>query len=291
MESFIKLAPDVYRLSVPFPGCWAGVALVLGKENILVDSGGCAETVDSSIVPALAELGLSLKDISWLAFTHIHGDHVGGCGRLRELAPHLKVAVFEQSLERMRDPRAYSAEIRARFPGHSAGVPARLDGAEPDLLMKDGDVLGDLMLLHTPGHDTDACCFLDLRSRTLLTGDSLQLNGTVSQGCALLMDVDGYEKTLHRLMGMDIENIACGHPYLPLGADATGRENSRAYLEACLACFHHDEGFVQGMLAAGVTDPPEIARQLIRSVKGVEPAHLFLPLYTVTGFIERSKRQ
>ena len=61
----------------------AGAALVLGRENILIDSGGCAETVDSSIVPALERLGLSLKDIGWLVFTHIHGDHVGGCGRLK----------------------------------------------------------------------------------------------------------------------------------------------------------------------------------------------------------------
>lgn len=288
MGGFVRLAPDVYRLAVPFPGCWAGAALVLGRENILIDSGGCAETVDSSIVPALERLGLSLKDIGWLAFTHIHGDHVGGCGRLKELAPHLKIAIFEQSLERMRDPLAYSALIRARFPGYSAGTPARLDGAEPDLLLRDGDLLGDLRLIHTPGHDTDSCCYLDTRTGTLITGDSLQLNGTVSQGCALLMDADGYEETLHRLLGMKIETIVCGHPYLPLGADASGREACRAYLEKCLACFHHDEGFVQGMLAAGVTDPPEIARRLIRNVGGTEPAHLFLPLYTITEFIRRS---
>jgi hypothetical protein len=42
------------------------------------------------------------------------------------------------------------------------------------------------------------------------------------------------------------------------------------------------------MLAAGVTDPPEIARRLIRNVGGTEPAHLFLPLYTITEFIRRS---
>ena len=65
-------------------------------------------------------------------------------------------------------------------------------------------------------------------------------------------------------------------------------EACKAYLEKCLACFHHDEGFVQGMLAAGVTDPPEIARRLIRNVGGTEPAHLFLPLYTITEFIRRS---
>ena len=291
MEHFVQLAPDVYRLAVPFPGCWAGAALVLGRENILVDTGGCAETVDSSIVPALKELGLTLEDIGWLAMTHIHGDHVGGCGRLKELAPHLRVAVFEQSLERMRDPLRYSAQIRARFPGYSAAVPARLDGAEPDLLLRDGDMLGDLRLIHTPGHDTDSCCYLDTRSGTLLTGDSLQLNGTVSQGCALIMDADGYEKTLHRLLRMEeIRNIACGHPYLPLGADAAGREQCRAYLEKCLACFYHDEGFVQGMLAAGVKDPAQIARKLIDSVGGVQPAHLFLPMYTVTEMIRRSGR-
>lgn len=289
VEKFVCLAPGVYRLAVPFPGCWAGAYLVTGKENILVDSGGCAETVDSAIVPALKELGLTLQDISWLAFTHIHGDHVGGCGRLKELNPQLKVAVFRDSLERMRNPLAYSAQIRAKFPGHSAGTPARLDGAEPDLLLSDGDMLGDLMLLHTPGHDTDSCCYLDVRTKTLLTGDSLQLNGTVSQGCALLMDANGYENTLHRLLDMDIENIACGHPYLPLGADATGREAARAYLKKCLACFWHDEGFVQGMLAAGVTDAPAIAKALIRNVGGKEPGFLFLPLYTVTEYIQRSK--
>lgn len=51
--AFEKIASDVYRLAVPFPGCWTGVGLITGDENILVDTGGCAETVDSSIVPAL----------------------------------------------------------------------------------------------------------------------------------------------------------------------------------------------------------------------------------------------
>ncbi len=288
MEGFIRLAEHVYRLAVPFTGCWTGCVLITGKENILIDSGGCAETVDSCIVPALGQLSLSLSDITWLTFTHIHGDHVGGCSRLKALAPHLKVAVFEGSLAHMRDPLAYSAEIRARFPGYSAPTPARLDGAEPDRLLRDGERLGEITMLHTPGHDADSCCFLDPRTNTLITGDSLQMNGTVAQGCALLMDAGAYGQTLHRLMGMEIDNIVCGHPYLPLGPQALGREASRAFLEACAACHQHDEGFVQGMLAAGVSDAPEIARSLIRNVGGVEPRYLFLPLYTVTEYMKRS---
>lgn len=289
MDTFVRLAPDVYRLAVPFPGCWTGVTLVTGEENILVDTGGCAETVDTAIVPALKELGLELKDISWIAITHIHGDHVGGMGRLLELAPHLRVACFAQSRERLLDPLTYSKAIRAKFPEHSPSAPARLDGAEADLLLNDGDKVGSLTLIHTPGHDTDSCCYLDERSMTLITGDSLQLNGTVSQGCALLMDANGYEKTLARLMGMGIQNIVCGHPYLPLGPEAIGEDAARAYLEACHYCFAHDEGFVQGMLAAGVEDSAEIARALIREVGGTEPGKLFLPLYTVTEFIDRRR--
>ena len=291
MEGFVQMTPRVYRLAVPFPGCWTGVTLIDGEEKILIDSGGCAETVDSCIVPALEQLGYTLQDLSWMTFTHMHGDHVGGCGRLKELAPHLKTAVFAPSLERMRNPLAYSAEIRARFPGYSAPVPERLDGAEPDLLLNDGEKLGTLILLHTPGHDTDSCSFLEMNTRTLITGDSLQLNGTVSQGCALLMDTGSYERTLQRLLDMDIDNILCGHPYLPLGAEALGKTASRKYLEACAACFHHDAGFVAGMSAAGVTNVPEIAKALIREAGGTEPKFLFLPMYTVTGYLERGEQE
>lgn len=287
MKSFVCLAPNVYRLEVTFPGCWTGVTLVTGRENILVDTGGCAETVDSDIVPALNAMGLDLTDVHWLAMTHIHGDHVGGCARLKQLNPCLKVACFADSLDRMRDPLAYSRQIRSVFPEHSASAPAVLEGAEPDLLLRDGDCLGDLKLLHTPGHDTDACCYLDERTMTLITGDSLQLNGTVSQGCALLMDAEGYRRTLLRLSSLPIANIVCGHPYLPLGAEAIGRDAARAYLETCAACDAHDEGFVHGMQAAGVGDPAAIARALIHEVGGREPGKLFLPLYTVTQYMRK----
>ena len=291
MEKFVCLAPNVYRLAVTFPGCWAGAVLVTGAENILVDTGGCAETVDSDIVPALRELGLGIEDIHWMALTHIHGDHVGGCARLRQLNPNIKVACFADSLDRMRDPLTYSKAIRAAFPEYSPAAPAVLDGMEPDLLLKDGDRLGSLRLLHTPGHDTDACCYLDERTMTLITGDSLQLNGTVSQGCALLMDTEGYQKTLSRLQATPIENIVCGHPYLPLGAEAIGREAVQAYLSACVSCASHDEGFVHGMQAVGETDPAKIASALIREVGGKEPAYLFLPLYTVTQYMRKEDKQ
>lgn len=286
MKKFVCIVPDVYRLSVTFPGAWTGVVLVTGRENIIIDSGGSAGTVDSEIVPALNELGLSFNDIQWLVLTHIHGDHVGGCARIKELSSAIKIAVFHQSQERIRDPLAYSKAIRSRFPAHSPKAPAALRGVTPDLLLRDGDTIGSLRLIHTPGHDTDSCCYLHESSGTLITGDSLQLNGTHSQGCALLLNAENYEGSLRRLLQMRIQNIVCGHDYLPLGAQAIGEDASRRFLEACAAIHCHNDGFIRGMMAAGIADVDTIARALIHEVGGQVPGFLFLPLHTVTEYMK-----
>lgn len=289
IKEFKPIVPNIYRLEVTFTGCWTGVTLVLGNKNVLIDSGSCSETVDSEIVPALKQMGLGMKDIHYVALTHTHGDHVGGCRRLLELNPSMKVVCYASSIERMLDPLKYSKAIRATFPGHSPAAPKVLMGVKPDLLLQDGERLESLILIHTPGHDSDTVCYLDERTKTLITGDSLQLNGTVTQGCALLMDTEGYEKSLKKLLNMDIQNIVCGHPYLPLGAEAIGEVESRAYLQSCFACHMYDKGFVQGMIASGTKDSVAIAKALIREVGGQEPSFLFLPLYTVTQYMKKEK--
>ena len=76
MPEFVQLRPNIYRLRVPFSGTWTGVILVLGPENALIDSGAKAADVDEWIVPALQKMGLSLDQITYLACTHTHGDHV-----------------------------------------------------------------------------------------------------------------------------------------------------------------------------------------------------------------------
>jgi hydroxyacylglutathione hydrolase len=287
VEQFIQIVPNIYRLTVSFSACWTGVTLITGEQNVLIDSGACAQTVDEEIVPALQAMGMSLKDIGWLSVTHTHGDHVGGCARLHALAPDMKIAVFHQSQKRFENPLNYSKAIRARFPAYSPPAPKVLDGVTPDLLLWDGDPLGELTLIHTPGHDTDCCCFWDGRTNTLITGDSLQLNGTVTQGCALLMNLEGYRKTLQKLLKMPVENIVCGHPFLPLGSQAVGKEASRHYLEQCENCDAIYKEVIHNMYMTNVTDAVQIAKNLIREIGGDEPDYLFLPLYTVTEYMQK----
>lgn len=291
MENFTHVAGDVHLLKVPFTGVWTGVTLVLGDETpVLVDSGGSGETVDSTIVPALAKIGMELADIGWVLATHIHGDHVGGIARMREIAPSIKVAVLRESDARMRDPLVYSREIRAAFPEHSPAPPPVLDGVVPDLLLDDGDMVASLRTIHTPGHDTDSCCFLETRSGTLITGDSLQLSGTASQGCALLFDPGRYRNSLDRLLALPIRNIICGHPYLPLGEIALGEQAARQFLAACIGCYEHDRGFIEGATAAGTDNVLTIARALVASVGGAAPQKMFLPMHTVAAYRAAGRR-
>ena len=77
MERFEPVNETVFLLKTPFCGSWSGVTLIRrANENILIDSGASAEVVDAVLIPALAEEGLKLEDLTVLLCTHTHGDHV-----------------------------------------------------------------------------------------------------------------------------------------------------------------------------------------------------------------------
>ncbi len=287
MESFELLAPQLYRLQVPFPGDWTGVTLVRGEKNVLIDTGGCAETVDSAIVPALKEMGLTLNDMDAVLLTHTHGDHIGGLPRIRALAPDIHVAAYAPMADKVRNPLIYMKRIRGRFPGFSSPPSDSIAGCEPDILLNDGEKLyGYLRLIYTPGHDDDAVCFMDERCNALITGDSLQLNGTRSQGSALCMFVGDYLSSVERLLAEKPEYIIAGHEYLPLGGFSKGQKDVMAYLRRCRELIEFYRGFVRGMQLAGNSDPAAIARALIHEIGSEEPQKLCLPLYTVTQLME-----
>ena len=143
-----------------------------------------------------------------------------------------------------------------------------------------------MRLVTTPGLDPDTVCWQDERSRTVITGDSLQLNGTVTQGIALVMDLPGYLATLKKLKQLPIRRIVAGHDYLPLGSLAEGSDAVVAYIDACASCMDEYAAFLRKAWDSGEHDPASLARGLIVKVGGVMPDFLFLPLYTVTQFLE-----
>lgn len=280
-SGFVPVADGVYLLREPFGGTTTGILLLCGKENILVDAGGSAALADSLLLPALAERGLHPTDIDVLTCTHTHGDHIGGFARMRAHGVK-KIAVYVGSADKVRDPLHYNIEIRRAFPENSPPPSQGLAGVEADVLLADGDCICDrLMLIATPGHDDDAVCFLDRETGTLICGDSVQLDGTAVQGCGAYMDLAAYRRSMERLRDCGAVCAVLGHPFIPVGDLVMGDAAVRDLFDRALEKTYAYRDFVRARLAAGETDTATIAKALVDFVGGIQPTHLFLPMYTV----------
>ena len=279
MEGFTQIAENVYLLKVPFGPVWTGVVLLRGEKNILIDSSATGADVDKYVIPGLQALGMELTDIAYLVNTHAHGDHIGGHTRLRQLG-NFQVVCYAGGKNKVQDPVPYAVATRTRFPAHSPAPQSSLQGVVVDIAMEDGDILEErLQLIHTPGHDDDCVCLLDLPTGTLITGDSLQANGTICQGVGFYKSLPDYLHTLSKLQALPIENILCGHDYDGIGYWMAGRENVAKALAYCRHCVAEYDRFITQRKSQ---TPETIASALIEALGCGMPERLFMALYTVT---------
>ena len=285
MYKFEKIIDGIYILKMPFSIVWTGVILVTGEKNFLIDSG--CEAPEKYLIPALEELGMSLDDVDWLLNTHCHGDHITGHYDL-VTKYGMKVATFEGGAGALTDPASNAVRIRTRFPENSPAPQSWLRGVTPDKLLADGEILeGRLQVIHTPGHDHDCVCWYDIPTKTIITGDSLQGNGTPTQGVGFYQSLSEYLYSLDKLALMDIENIVLGHDYDGIGGVVIGAETVQKTLAYCGEMVEKYEALIKQYLDEGMTDPAEMAVRLINEVGCGMPEKLFLALYTVTNHLAR----
>ena len=75
MNRFYEELAGIYRLRVPFEAIYTSVFLIrLSTGPILVDCATTDTDVDTVILPALEEIGVSLSEIDGIVLTHRHGD-------------------------------------------------------------------------------------------------------------------------------------------------------------------------------------------------------------------------
>ena len=287
---FEQVLPGVYVLRVPFGPVWTGVILVRGEKTFLIDSSH--EEPEQHLIPALEELGVDIGEIDWLLNTHVHGDHIGGHHTL--VAKYgLKTAVLDSSADALRDPVKVAIRVRTRFPRNSPPPQSYLKGVEPVKVLKEGELLeGRFAAFATPGHDDDCVCWVDKTTNTAFTGDSLQGNGTPTQGIGFYRSLDAYRKTLEKMRGLGLENIVCGHFYDGIGDVIQGRSAVAQALDYCEKRAGLYEERIRGYLAEGVSveeEPVALALRLIDEVGCGRPQSLFLALHTVSEHLKELK--
>ena len=284
--AFDEVLPGIWLLRVPFGPVWTGIILVRGEKNILIDSSHLEP--EKYLLPALADLGLAPADISWLLCTHVHGDHIGAHHALHEKYG-VKVATLESSADALRDPVKIAIRVRTRFPHNSPPPQSYLKGVEPDRLLAEGELLdGRFRAVAAPGHDDDCLVWIDTLTGTALTGDSLQGNGTPTQGIGFYRDLKAYRATLAKLTQLveagEIKNLVCGHYYDGIGDIVRGSESVAEALRYSAERIDLYGKRIATYVAEGVPveeEPVTIARKLIGEIGCGMPEALFLALHTV----------
>ena len=298
--SFEEVLPGIYLLKVPFGPVWTGIVLVRiaaaessptqRTVNVLIDSSHLDP--EPYLIPALAELGLKPGDIDWLLNTHVHGDHIGGHHAL-VTKYGVKTCTLDSAADALRDPVKVAVRVRTRFPKNSPAPQSYLKGVEPDKVLKEGELLeGRFAVLSTPGHDDDCLTWIDTKTGTAFTGDSLQANGTPTQGIGFYRDLPAYRQTLAKLAAQPIDNIVCGHFYDGIGDVIRGRDavaKALGYCEKRVGLYGEKlRAFVSGAPRAAEDESAlvPLALKLIGEVGCGMPESLFLALHTVSEHLK-----
>ncbi len=212
MESILEINKNIYRLTVPFKDVYTTVYLVKTHEGVLLfDTASCDEDVENYILPFLDKLGITAEMLKYVFVSHKHRDHSGGLNKLmKKFSDTVIISV--------------SPKLREEYSDYNMLIP------------EDNDtVLDVLKIITVPGHTKDSSAVYDTRTKTLITGDCLQLYGLYGSGKwgSNISFPDEYIKAIEKLRKMDIEHILTAHDYHPYGYSYVGKEAVLKALDAC----------------------------------------------------------
>ncbi len=190
-----RVRPGLWSIPVPIPNNplrYVSVYLLeLDSGVALVDAGWPTDDAWDALNAGLEEAGGSMSDVRAVVVTHLHPDHYGLAGRVREASgawvglhpadASLIEARYHDTdglVERMRELLAMSGVPQDKLPDlafASMEVKSTLNVAQPDRLIEDAELLDlpgwDLRAVWTPGHSPGHICLFSDQHKLLLSGD------------------------------------------------------------------------------------------------------------------------
>ena len=259
----------------------------------LVDTGWNTDDAYAALCAGLVEAGTSVGDVQGILVTHLHPDHYGLAGRVREASGcwiGLHPADAALIHDRYVDPDYLVEMIGAML--REVGAPAEeLDAlqhaampvlplvtpATPDILVEDLDRLDvpgwDLVALWTPGHSPGHLCLWDASDRLMLSGDHVLPR--ITPNVALHPQagdnpLGDFLDSLARVAELDVAEVLPGHEHRFVGL----AERVAELVE------HHERRFeeVIAVVDGGATTGWEVATML----------HWSRPWGTIDGFMRRA---
>jgi len=236
-----ELASDLWSVPVPIPNnplrYVNSYAFAAGGGLVLLDTGWPADTAWEALVAGLESIGAGVADVRGVLVSHMHLDHAGLAGRLRDasgawIAMHPADRAVLVTFDLLDPERAVSGELAfLRSLGASADEAAASVGSAkaykaftsvglPDRELSDGD-LADvpgwrLRAVHTPGHTPGHLCFVDELSQRLFAGDHIlpRITPNISvHALERVRPLADYLESLAKVRDLDVDEIMPAHEW------------------------------------------------------------------------------
>ena len=190
--------------------------LVIGEEKAVLIDTSLGISPIKPVVEKLTNLPVTVL------LTHTHHDHIGGAHEFDD------VWCFDSDDARQRlesgvdefDDITYEVADEALAHGLPDGMTAddfKIQGVTPTGTFRDGDTIDlggrGLLVVHTPGHTSDSCCFVDQTNGILFSGDTYYPADLYAFSADA--DIQTYAASLHHLADtiapMNLSYIYPGH--------------------------------------------------------------------------------
>lgn len=236
----MEILPGIHQLKVPIPNNPLGWVLpYLIEDNgsyTMVDSGWNTPESFDALIEEMKRVGVPLSRVSRLLVTHVHPDHYGLAGRVKEVSG-AEVVIHQREKDFIRSrywrpghllrimaewllshgvPRNEMPEMQA------AAMPVRhlVVPVEPDAVLWGGETLAigryRFEVFWTPGHSPGHVCLYDRGAKVILTGDHVL--PTITPNVSLHPQQTGnplgdYIASLKRLESLEVEQVLPAHEY------------------------------------------------------------------------------
>jgi hydroxyacylglutathione hydrolase len=193
--------------------------LVLGDDIMLIDTGMPGNS--GKIIGYLKKtLKHDPQDIKTIVITHYHFDHVGSLDKLKKITA-AQVAVHRADADYISEKKE---QPHMGFMGMVIKLLKLIYRTKPvkaDILLEEGDKIGDYQVIHTPGHTPGSICLYNPKNKVIFVGDNLRYSQGKIDGPdpRLLPEPEQFKESIKKLADLDIEVILSGHsPPITTGA-------------------------------------------------------------------------